>query len=109
MCVRHRLRDEERPAQVGVENEIPVVPGDLGGALADVAAGVVDQDVDLAERVCAASAIARMLASLRTSSSSGHDPPAQRRDFLLERAQRVERAAGDREIGAGPGQRTAED
>lgn len=40
------LGEEEGTAEVGVEDEVPVVPGDFGGGFADVATGVVDEDVD---------------------------------------------------------------
>ena len=43
------LGDEKAAAQIGVENQVPIVPGDIERGLADVAAGVVDQDVNLAE------------------------------------------------------------
>lgn len=43
------LGDEEAAAEVGVEDEVPVVPGDVEGGLADVASGVVDEDVDLGD------------------------------------------------------------
>ena len=42
------LGEEEGAAEVRVENEVPVVPGDIHGGLADVAAGVADEDVKLA-------------------------------------------------------------
>ena len=50
----------------------------------------------------------RMLSSLRTSSSSEHGAAPKRLDFLLERLQRFEPAAGDDEIGAGTRQRARE-
>ena len=39
------LGDEEAAAEIGFEDCVPVVPGDLEGGLADVHAGVVDEDV----------------------------------------------------------------
>ena len=43
------LGDEEGAAEVGFKDKIPVVPGDVQGGFADVAAGIVDEDVDLRE------------------------------------------------------------
>ena len=71
MCRATACATKNGPAQVGVEDQVPVVPGDVRGRLADVAAGVVDQDVDLARaRSCATATIASMLSSSRTSSAS---------------------------------------
>ena len=43
------LADEERAAEVGFEDCVPVVPCDFEGWFAAVAAGVIDEDVDAAE------------------------------------------------------------
>ena len=84
-----RLRDEERPAQVGVEDEVPVVPGHVGGALAHVAAGVVHEDVDAAERVVrdvGHRADAGLIANVQLERARTRRPSDY--DLLLERAQR---------------------
>src|SRR5262249_13227262 len=47
-AARDGLRDEETSAQIGVEDQVPVLPADLEGRLADVAAGIVDQHVHAA-------------------------------------------------------------
>ena len=81
------LSDEERAAEVGVENGVPIVPGDVGGALADVAAGIVDEDIDLAklmERVGDGGFDARLVADIEFD---GCDSPAQCADFVGERSE----------------------
>lgn len=50
-AVRDRLRHKERAAQVGVEHRVPIFPGYVQGKFADIAASVVDQDIDMTE-VC---------------------------------------------------------
>src|SRR5439155_15690670 len=103
-----RLRDEERAAQVRVEHEVPVGPRDIGRLLAHVAAGVVDEDVDLAER---------LVRGVRHLPDAGFIVHIQRQrngaashrfDLALKRAQRFERPAGDRHIGAGVCERSRE-
>ena len=46
---RERLRDKKCSLQVGIEHQIPIVRRNLQRRLPHVAAGVVHQDVDLAE------------------------------------------------------------
>ena len=46
---RHRLRNEKAAAQVGVQDQVPVFPGDLQSRLAYIATCVVHQDLQLAE------------------------------------------------------------
>ena len=76
------LRDEEAAAQVGVEHQVPIVPGDVERGLAHVAAGVVDQDVDLPEGGFDLRApCCSMLAWSRTSSASGCARAAERFDL----------------------------
>src|SRR5580704_1550551 len=48
-AARNSLRDEEASTQIRIENQVPVVPSDVDGGLSNVATGVVDEDVDLAE------------------------------------------------------------
>jgi hypothetical protein len=40
------LRGEEDTAEIGVEDQVPIVPGHFERGLANVAAGVVDEDVE---------------------------------------------------------------
>ena len=42
------LGDKEAAAQIGIEDQVPIVPGHIERRLAHIAAGIVDQDVDLA-------------------------------------------------------------
>ena len=42
----HGLGSKEGAAQVGVEDQVPIVPGDLYGRFADIASRVVNQYVD---------------------------------------------------------------
>ena len=96
---------KKRAAQVGVENGIPVVPGHIERRLANVAAGVVDQDIDLAEvrldgrhRSLNAGMIAHVQIDRKCLS-------AERLNFRGERRQGPLVAAGDGQIGPGAGQR----
>src|SRR5262249_45446246 len=45
----HRLGNKERATEVGVEDCVPVVPCNVGGRLANIAAGVVDKNINLAK------------------------------------------------------------
>ena len=44
-----RLGNEEAAAQIRIEHKVPVVPGDFERRLADIAACVVHEDVNLPE------------------------------------------------------------
>ena len=103
------LRDEEAAAQVGVEDQVPVVPGDVEGGLAHVAAGVVDEDVDLAEGGFGFGApCSRCWRWSRTSSSSA-TARRPRASISASKGARVSRlAAGEDEVGAGVGERAGE-
>ena len=46
---RDSLGDKKTAAQISVENEIPVVPGNLERRFADVTSGIVYEDVDPSE------------------------------------------------------------
>ena len=72
ICLRDRLGDEERAAQVGVEDQVPVVPRDVDAPACArcsrrCSPGCRCADTPSPRRPT----IARMLSSLRTSSSSG--------------------------------------
>src|ERR1700722_5060399 len=55
-AARNSLRDEERASQIRIENQIPVVPGDVDGGFSHVTTRVVHEDVDLAESLARFSA-----------------------------------------------------
>jgi hypothetical protein len=103
-----RLRREESASQVGVEHQVPVVPRDIGGALADVAAGVVDQDVEAAERRLRGIRHTPDAALVTNVEFQRHDAPAEQGDLFFKWFQRRDRAAGDDQVGAGPGERAGE-
>ena len=44
------LRDKKTSAQVRVENQVPIVPGDFQRGFADVATGIVDENIQVAKR-----------------------------------------------------------
>src|SRR5262249_39126905 len=48
-AARDRLRYKKTAAQICIENCVPVVPGNIKGGLANVAAGIVDQNIEMAE------------------------------------------------------------
>src|SRR5688572_13667909 len=105
---RHRLGDEERAAQVGIQNQVPVLPRDVGRRLARIAAGVVHQDVDARVRLrrlrChRADALLALHVELER-----HDTAAERFDLTLKRPQRRGRPAGDDEVRARGRQRARE-
>ena len=88
MLPRDGLGDKERAAQVRVEHQIPVVPGDIERGFANVAAGVVHEDVDLAEMrdgICGHLLDALVIANIECERQ---DSSAQRFDFGLETSQR---------------------
>ena len=84
----HGLGDEERAAEVRVDDCVPVVPGDVDGRLADVAAGVVDEDVDLAELANASATARWMLAVVADVELDAGDPAAERPDLVGQRLER---------------------
>ena len=101
---RDRLRDEEAAAQIGVENDVPVVPGDVERGLANVAAGIVDEDVNLAEGgfgLGRHALDALLVAHIKLERDSA---AAERFDLGFECSQRLARAAGENKIGSGAGQ-----
>jgi len=49
------------PRKFGIENQIPIFPGDFQSGFANVAASIVDEDVDVAEMFSAAATICLML------------------------------------------------
>jgi len=52
---RATLVRRKATAQVGIENQIPIFPGDFQSGFANVAAGIVDEDVDV-PKCCSAAA-----------------------------------------------------
>ena len=103
-AARDGLRDEEGAAQIGVEHQVPVVPGDVERGLAHVAAGVVDQDVNLAERrsgcfrhVADAGLVADIERERERAAAEGFD-------LGLEGRQVGRIAAGDDQVGARAGE-----
>jgi len=45
----HCLCDKEAAPQVGIEDQVPIFPGDINRRFADIATGIVDEDIDVAE------------------------------------------------------------
>ena len=105
---RHGLRHEEGAAQVGVQDQVPIVPGDFQRRFAHVAAGIVDQHIDLA--VVRDGGLDHGLDAVEAAhvQRQRQCPAAQRLDLGLERCQRRRVAAGDHEVSPRPRQRTAE-
>ena len=101
MPSRDRLGDKEAAPQVGVENEVPVVPGDIERGFADIASGVVDQDVDLAEGGLSLLGHSLDAGWSRTSSASETARRPSASISASNAARCLALAAGEDEIGAG--------
>jgi hypothetical protein len=102
------LRHEERAAQVRVQDEVPVVPGDVGGALADVAAGVVHEHVDPAVRIVRGVRHQPDALGVADVQRERDGAAAAVCDLLRERTEAVDVPAGDDEVRAGMRQRAGE-
>ena len=87
--------------------EVPVVPRDVDRRLSHVAAGVVHEDVDAPERLRRVAHHAADAALVAHVELQRNRAASEALDFLLERLQRIERAAGDGEIGARARERPA--
>ncbi len=48
-ALRNFLRDKEAASQIGIEDQIPVIPRDLERRLTDIASSIVDENVDAPE------------------------------------------------------------
>ncbi len=105
--LRHRLCDEEGAAQVGVDHKVPIVPGHVDGGLAHVAAGVVDEDVDLAVVGMRGFDHGPNAAVIADVERERQCPPPERLDFSAECVERIDVSAGDDEVGAGACERPA--
>ena len=98
------MGDEEGAAQVCVQHEVPVFPGDFQGRFADIAASVVDEDVNFSvvrdrrgHHVLDALVFAHV-------QSQRQGLAAQRLDLGLERTQCCGVAAGDHKVRASAGE-----
>src|SRR5581483_9528971 len=105
---RHGLGNEERAAEIGLEHEIPIIPRDLERRLADIAPGIVDEDVD--PSIVRGGSIRHPANALLVANVQRErkDAAAERGDFLLEVRERRRIAAGDDEIRARAGKRASE-
>jgi hypothetical protein len=99
-ATRNSLRNEETASQICVENQIPVVPRDVDGGLAHVAAGVVDEDVDLAEGGSGVGDKFLNAGVIADVEREGCCAAAEGFHFAFERGKRIDVAAGEDEIGA---------
>ena len=94
----NRLRREKCSPQVGIENQIPVIPGDIERWFTHVAAGVVHQNINLSE------GLLRRCRHLLNALPTAHieferdRPTAERLDLGLEPAQAARMAAGQHQI-----------
>jgi hypothetical protein len=102
------LGDEEAAAQVGVEDEVPVVPGDLECGFADVASGVVDEDVDLADGFVGRGGHGLNAFLIAYVEGEGDGAAAEGFDLRDEWEQVVFAAAGEDEVCAGFGEGACE-
>ena len=99
------LGNEKAAAQIGVEDEVPVVPCNVERGLADVAAGVVDENMNLAEGgfgFCRHLLDALLVADVELERNGA---AAERRDFRFKCGERFARAAGEHQVGSGLGER----
>ncbi len=98
------LRDEKTAAQVGIENQIPIFPGDFERGFANVAACIVDEDVDVAEVLfCVSSHLldAVVIADIEFERECF---AAEGLDFAFEFGEVRAFAGGEDKVGAGFGE-----
>src|SRR6266498_2382049 len=78
------LRNEETSAQIRVQDEVPIVPGYVQSRLADITAGIVDQDVDSPKFILRGRnhfSDALVIANVKIE---GDEPSAESRNFSLK-------------------------
>ncbi len=102
------LGDEEAAAQVGVEDEVPVVPGDVESGLADVAAGIVDEDVNRAEGGFGFFGEALDAGGVADVEFQRDGAAAEGVDLGFEVGECFAAAAGEDEVGSGAGEGAGE-
>src|SRR4029079_13734953 len=87
--------------EVGVEDRVPIIPRYVDRRLADVAAGVVHENVNLtklAQRVADRALDARMVPDIELDT---RDPSAHAAHLFRKAFERCTSAARDRQIGPG--------
>jgi len=97
----YRLGYEEAATKIGVQNQVPVVPGYLEGRFADVAARVVDEDVHLAEGGFRVGGHFLDAGEVANVEFEGDGAAAEGFDFGFEWGQVIAMAAGQDQVGAG--------
>ena len=111
MCAhvaRYSLRDEEAAAQIGVEDQIPVVPCDVERGLADIASRVVDEDVNLLERSFGFSGHALDAGMVAHIEFQRQRATAEGADFRFEFGEGFAATAGEDQVGSGFGERACD-
>jgi len=98
------LRDEKAAAQICVENQIPIIPSDFERGLANVAAGIVDQDVEMAVDVFGSRSKFLDVLLIADVEFEGGGAAAEGPDFFFKGRERFAAAAGEDEVGAGFGE-----
>jgi hypothetical protein len=82
---RDRLRDEETAAEVRFKNEIPIVPRNIQRRFADIAACIVNQDVDSPERSICGGNHFRDALVIANVEIEGYETSAKCGDLILKR------------------------
>ena len=102
-----RLRGEERALEVGVQDLVPIGLGLLEHRLGDRDAGVVDQDVERAERALDLVQRALDRGALGHIERDARRATARRSDLPAELLELVRLARGEADRGAAVGQRAS--
>src|SRR5579862_2514049 len=105
---RDSLGDEKAATQVGVENQVPVIPGHVERRLAHVASGVIYEDVDVAKFFLSRGGHFLNAVVVAYIQCEGKRSAAESLDFFLEVGERVRMAAGEHKVGPGVGQSSSE-
>ena len=107
-ATRDGLRDEKTSAQVCIENQIPIVPGDFESGFANVAAGIVDEDVEMAVDVFRSRCEFLDASLIADIEFEGGGAATEGADFFFKQSEVVvligALAAGEHEVGSGPGE-----
>lgn len=107
-AARYGLRNKKTSTQIGVENQIPVVPGDVEGGFADVASRVVYENVDVAEGFFGGGDHALDAGVIAHVEFEGDGSAAESFDFRFECRKGSAGAAGENEICSGIGKGAGE-
>ena len=97
-ATRDCLGDKEASTQIRIQNQIPVFPGDLKRGFADVAAGIVHEDIDMSESSFSSCGHHFNALALADIEFQGNGAPTEGRDLRLERQQAIAVAARDQKI-----------